>query len=645
MSRFFCNQEVELLAPVGTFEIFDKVIRSGADAVYLGGKILNMRMHRKNYNLSNQEIEKAVNIAHSLNKKIYITVNNLFSQQDIEAAKDYLLFLNEIKPDALIIQDFSMFDLVKSLNISIPLHSSVMMNVHNIATINTLKALGVTRIVASREMDLKTVKLLKSQTNIEFEYFTHGDMCIAHGAQCLYSGVLFGKSSNRGLCMKPCRWNFTIKKDGKLYPSEYPMAVKDMYMYEHIPEMIDAGIVSFKIEGRMRDSDYLINLINCYSDAIDRYIDDPICYDRKKDSEFLFENRKRDLSTGYAFGKPGLSNINRRYEGTGVFYSHGKVFSNPVEEIEISEGRIDEIKNILKENKEQNKKQNKKPSLSVKVNNYIQAKMAIEENVDSIYLSGDVFTPDKPFSKKEVFDLTSNKNKSKIYLCLPRMMSEKDFTEYQHILEKNTLGLDGLVVTNLGAVQMFKSLGIELVGDYCMNTYNHKAANFFKQKGLSLSTLSIEVPLKDAQYTITHSDVPIELVVHGSPVVMYQEHDLYENTEVLNPIRNESNRYIDNNVLVLVDDKGFEHPVFRDNKDRNHVLLYKDICYLPILKELYDIGVARFRIEGCHYSVDNLRSIIKTYKNALENLDKCKELYDSLKPVHAGFTLGSFQFD
>lgn len=154
MSRFFRNQEVELLAPVGTFEIFDNIIRSGADAVYLGGKILNMRMHRK----------------------------------------DYLLFLNEVRPDALIVQDFSVLDLVKGLNIDIPLHSSVMMNVHNIATINALKDLGVTRIVASREMDLKTVKLLQAQTSIEFEYFTHGDMCIAHGAQCLYKETAWIKS-------------------------------------------------------------------------------------------------------------------------------------------------------------------------------------------------------------------------------------------------------------------------------------------------------------------------------------------------------------------------------------------------------------------------------------------------------------------
>ena len=434
MSRFFNNKEIELLAPVGTFEIFEKVIHSGADAVYFGGKKLNMRMHRKDYNLSNDEIEKAIGIAHSLNKKVYVTVNNLLSQQDLKDAEEYLRFLDNVQPDALIIQDLSIVELINSLNLNLTLHSSVMMNVHNLETIVALSECGITRIVASRDMDLQTIKNLHNQTHMEFEYFAHGDMCIAHGAQCLYSGMLFGKSSNRGLCMKPCRWNFTMKKDGLVYPTEFPMAVKDMYMYEHLPEMIEAGIISFKIEGRMKDADFLVTLINYYSDAIDRYIEDPICYDRKKDAQSIYETRLRDLSTCSAFGKPGLSNINRRYEGTGKFYSHGKVFSKPVDEIEISIDKIAEIKSLLKEKISLAQK----PKLSVKVNSYSQAKVAIEVGVDAIYLSGEVFQPNHPFSKSEILKLTKDKRNTKIYLGFPRMMFEEDFSKYDQLLLKIT---------------------------------------------------------------------------------------------------------------------------------------------------------------------------------------------------------------
>ncbi|MCM1991672.1 peptidase U32 family protein [Oceanirhabdus seepicola] len=642
MSRFFNGNEVELLAPAGTFEIFEKIIHSGADAVYFGGKILNMRMHRKDYNFSNDEIKEAIKIAHSLNKKVYITVNNLLSQQDLNVAEEYLRFLEEVQPDALIVQDMGILELVNRFNLNLQLHSSVMMNVHNLETINTLNKLGVSRVVLTRDMDLNTIKALHNQTNMEFEYFAHGDMCVAHGSQCLYSGMLFGKSSNRGLCMKPCRWNFTIKKDGHVYPTEYPMAVKDMYMYEHLPEMIHAGILSFKIEGRMRDSDYLVQLINYYSDAIDRYIEDPISYDRKKDAQAIYENRKRDLSTCSAFGTPGLSNINRRYEGTGKFYSHGRVFSNPVEEIALSEERIQEIKELLTDG---NKLSPHKAKLSVKVNSYSQAKVALEEGADIIYLSGDVFEPNHPFNKSEIVQLTKNKKEAKIYLGLPRMMSADDFSRYSQLLNENDLGIDGLLVTNLGAIEKFKHLGLDLIGDYSLNIYNHTAASFYKNHGLSSATLSVETPIIDAKETLAMSQLPIEVIVHGSPVVMYMDHDLYENTKVLEPIRNEDNKHFDNNVLVLVDDKGYEHPVYRDSLTRNHMLLYKELCYLPFLKELNHIGVNNFRIEGCHYSIDDLRRVLNIYRQSINNLDKCDTLFNSLSPNHGGFTLGAFQFN
>jgi len=634
MSRFFNNKELELLAPAGTFEIFQKIIHSGADAVYLGGKKLNMRMLRSNYNLSNDEIESAIAIAHSLNKKVYVTVNNLLSNDDLKDAEEYLKFLEKVQPDALIIQDFSILEFIKDLNLNLNLHASVMMNVHNLETILALKEAGITRIVASREMDLQNIKQLHTQTDMEFEYFTHGDMCIAHGAQCLYSGMIFGKSSNRGLCMKPCRWNFTMKKDGLAYDTEYPMAVKDMYMYENLPEMIEAGILSFKIEGRMRDADYLVTMINYYSDALNRYIDDPICYDRKKDTKNIYKTRIRDLSTCSAFGKAGLSNINRRSEGT------GKIFSKPIEEIEISESKVEEIKNVLKAQTTIPRK----PKLSVKVNSYSQAKVAIEVGVDAVYLSGEVFQETLPFSKSEIFKLTKGKKATKIYLGLPRMMFEEDFSKYNHLLKSNNLGLDGLIVTNLGAIHKYKSLGLELIGDYSLNIYNHSAASFYKKQGLSIATLSLETPLIDAKEVIIKAPLPIEVIVHGSPSVMYMDYDLYENTKVLESSSDENNCHVDNKILVLVDDKKHEHPIYRDNFGRNHMTLYKELCYLPFLKELNDIGVNNFRIEACHYDNIKLRKILNTYIEAISDLSRCEELFQNLEPSDAGFSLGAFQF-
>lgn len=258
----------------------------------------------------------------------------------MEEAREYLKFLDGARPDALIVQDMAVLELIREMELTVPVHASVMMNVHNLEMIHALKELGVSRVVTSREMDLQTAKLLGSRSGVELEYFIHGDMCSVHGANCYFSSQVFGMSSNRGKCMKPCRWDYRIKRDGYVFPAEYPLAVKDMFMYEHLPELIESGITSFKIEGRMRDQEFMVNLANSYGDAIDRYIDDPLGFDRTVDSKELYKNRKRDFSTAYAFGKPGLTNINRRYEGTGKFYSTGKVFSTPTAERELSEARV-----------------------------------------------------------------------------------------------------------------------------------------------------------------------------------------------------------------------------------------------------------------------------------------------------------------
>lgn len=641
MSRFFDGKEVELLAPAGTFEIFKRMVQSGADAIYCGGKKLNMRIHRKEYNLTDDELREAVEMSHSMGKKLYITLNNLYDYRDLEEAAIFLEFLNELQPDAVLIQDFSIVEMIRKMNLNLNLHSSVMMNIHNLESVKEVQRLGITRVVTSREMELSTIKALKAQTGMEFEYFVHGDMCIAHGSQCLYSGIIFGKSGNRGMCMKPCRWGYSMKKDGKVYPTEYPMAMKDMYMYENIPELIDAGVTSFKVEGRMREMDYLMRLVDCYSDAIDRYIEDPIGYDRKKRAGELYEHRMRDFTTSFAFGNPGLSGINRRYEGTGYFYSTGKVFSNPVEEMEIASERTLKLKELLKTEE----KSAGKPLLAVKVNSFAQAEAAIREGADRIYLSGDVYEPDVPFTKGDVARLAEMKGSADLFLGMPRMMYEGDFSRYRHFIKENQNYLDGLLVTNLGALKAFKGYGLPLAGDFSMNVYNSLAAGFYGARGLSTATASLESPATNTRQLVKDSPIPVELVVHGLPAVMYMEHDLYENTRVLSETGLEGNFHVEDNVLILKDDKGAEHPVYRDWAGRNHMTLYKELCLLPVLGELCSLGTSLIRIEACGYSTEALQRVLKTYKKALEDLQDCQRLFDSMKRERAGFTFGAFNFD
>lgn len=643
MPRYFNGKEVELLAPVGTFEIFKEVIYANCDAVYLGGPSLNMRLMRKGYNFTRQEIVEAAAIAHELGKKVYVTVNNLLNEGELEEARDYLIFLDQSGVDAIIVQDFAILALIRELGLSLHVHSSVMMNVHNREMVTALRELGVTRVVTSREMDLQTTRYIQETTGMEIEYFIHGDMCSVHGANCYFSSMVFGMSSNRGKCLKPCRWDYRVKKDGYVYPTEYPLAVKDMFMYEHIPELIHGGVTSFKIEGRMRDASFVVMLVNAYGNAIDRYIEDPVGFHRSTDYPLLYENRKRDFSTGYAFGRPGLSNINKRYEGTGKFYSTGKVFSTPTEERKLSDKRVQEVSAKLT-NVRGVMSTDQRATLSVHVNNMAQAKVALMNGADHIYLSGDVFLPDRPFTKQDIQELAAIKGGAKIYLGLPRMMSELHFDMYDGLLSGERLPIDGLLVTNLGAIHRFASKGYPLIGDLNLNIFNQLSAQMYAGLGVERFTASIELPLRDLTQLLSNTPVPLEMVVHGSPALMYMEHDLYENTEAFEPIAEEDNQYVDNSVLVLMTDKG-ENPVYRDVHGRCHLMLAKELCLLPVIKELQEAGLAVCRIEGATYTPEQLGVIVSTYKAALTRPDSAKELFSAMQPVYAGYTLGALHFD
>lgn len=680
MARYFNGKEVELLAPVGTFEIFKEVIEANCDAVYMGGPNLNMRMIRKGYNFSLYELEEAIQIAHSYGKKVYVTVNNLLSERELPEAHEYLQFLEQVAPDAIIVQDFAVLGLIRDMKLHLPIHSSVMMNVHNLEMIKALKELGVTRVVTSREMDLMTTRYWQAETGMELEYFIHGDMCSVHGANCYFSSLIFGMSSNRGRCLKPCRWDYRVKKDGYVYPAEYPLAAKDMFMYEHIPELIQGGINSFKIEGRMRDAEFILMLVNSYGGAIDRYIADPVGFERNRDTELLFKNRKRDFSTGYAFGRPGLSNMNRRYEGTGKFYSTGKVFSTPTEERKLTEDRVHELKEhlagvksvrndvttttvqgtgavgamatvvtsatgvITKETTVGTDIEGRRACLAVYVNNVTQARVALEEGADHIYLSGDVYEPDLPFTREDIEEIAGIKGSSSIYMGMPRMMTDLHFEQYEQLLSQDWLPIDGLLLGNIGAIRNFGAKGYPIIGDINLNIYNHMAADFYSRYGVERFTASIELPLEDFSRLIAvHSD-RMEMVVHGSPTIMYMDHDLYDNTTVFEAVGEQDNAFVDNSVLVLMTDKG-ENPVYRDNNGRCHLTLAKELCYLPFLNELREAGLSHFRIEGASYKPGELRKIVRAYRKALDAPEEVGAQFEQLGASYAGYTLGALQFN
>ena len=264
------KNKVELLAPAGDFACFRAAINAGADAVYLGGSKFGARAYANNF--TDDEILEALRLAHLFNKKIYLTVNTLVKEKEISELIPYISPLYEAGLDGVIVQDIGVFQILKENFPKLELHASTQMTVTGIYGAEFLKELGFKRIVPARELSLSEIKHIKEKTGLEIETFIHGAMCYSYSGQCLFSSILGGRSGNRGRCAGPCRLPYV---DSKTRKEVYPLSLKDMYTLPLIPKLIDAGIDSFKIEGRMKSPEYVAGVTSVYRKYIDMYIKNP----------------------------------------------------------------------------------------------------------------------------------------------------------------------------------------------------------------------------------------------------------------------------------------------------------------------------------------------------------------------------------
>lgn len=263
------NKKVELLAPAGNFACFRAAINAGADAVYLGGEKFGARAYAGNF--SSEEIVDALRIAHIFGRKIYLTVNTLVKESEFHELIPYIRPLYEAGLDGVIVQDLGV---LTSLGENFPgfeLHASTQMTVTGVYGAEYLKKLGVCRVVPARELSLDEIRDIKNRTGLEIECFIHGAMCYAYSGQCLFSSILGGRSGNRGRCAGPCRLPYTDKRGNTVYP----LSLKDMYTLSILPELIESGIDSFKIEGRMKSPEYVAGVTAMYRKYIDLYTKNP----------------------------------------------------------------------------------------------------------------------------------------------------------------------------------------------------------------------------------------------------------------------------------------------------------------------------------------------------------------------------------
>lgn len=302
----------ELLAPAGNMEKLKMALLYGADAVYLGGKAFGLRAFGGNF--TNEELQEAVDFAHKLGKKIYVTVNIFPHNSDIAKLPVYLTFLNEIKVDAILVADLGVCTLAKEYAPDVELHISTQANNTNWASVNAWAELGASRVVLAREMSLEEVKEIREKCSVELEMFVHGAMCISYSGRCLMSNYLTGRDANRGSCAQPCRWNYALveeKRPGQYFPvlederGTYIFNSKDMCLLPYLPDVIASGVDSLKIEGRMKSVHYAASVVKAYREAIDSYFAAPEQFEVKKEwVEELDKVSHRAYTTGFYYGRP-----------------------------------------------------------------------------------------------------------------------------------------------------------------------------------------------------------------------------------------------------------------------------------------------------------------------------------------------------
>ena len=305
----------ELLIPASCLEVLKLAIKYGADAVYIGGEMYGLRAKAKNF--SKEDMIEGIKYAHEKGKKVFVTANITAHDKDLEGVKEYFKELKEIKPDAVIISDPGVFMLAKEVCPEIDIHISTQANNVNYADFNFWYGLGATRVVSARELSLDEIAEIRNHipADKEIETFVHGAMCMAYSGRCLLSNYMTGRDANQGACTHPCRWKYHVVEEnrpGEYMPIEenergtYIFNSKDLCMIDYVPELVKAGIDSFKIEGRMKTALYVATVARTYRKAIDDWFESAVLFEANKDwyAEEIKKCTYRNFTTGFFFNKP-----------------------------------------------------------------------------------------------------------------------------------------------------------------------------------------------------------------------------------------------------------------------------------------------------------------------------------------------------
>jgi putative protease len=601
----------ELLAPAGTLEAVEAVLDAGADAIYISGKALNMRQHRASYNFDDDQAEAAINLAHQRHKKLYFTLNSLIFETDLDTLRHVLEWAGRACPDALIVQDLAVASLAREICVHVPLHASTMMNVHNAETAQALKMMGFSRVIASRDIPLRNMTDITETSGLKIECFVHGDMCIAQGAQCYLSGIVFGDSSNCGRCMKPCRWDWKLVSPGESSEFDGPdrgylLARKDLCMLPHIPELVEHGIASLKIEGRMRTAEFLAPVIRLYRQALDAYVADPAHY--APDSQALQEimdRRVRDYTTAHMFGRPGLDGINPSGQREPRFFSQAGPKPRLTLDRDLPARPVTGPTELI-----------------VHVSGIEAAQSALKAGADAVYLNGDGLLPhqdDMAIESVEALLDTCLAQDKRLAVLLPAITDQQDLSEWLPRLE-DLADLDGLTigVSNLGALHLVHELRFrDILANVGFNVANHVAADELSTLGVTHVTAAVEMSLMQLTELLTKARLPVEVLAQGPLPGMLLEHCVLATAK--NTLGPEAcGRPCLADPTVLEDTGGYRYPLVCDRRCRNHLYTATDVCILPNLVRMLTNKVCRLRLECQLDAAETVGAIVRIYRETLD---------------------------
>ena len=577
------KREVEILAPAGSWECLEAAVCAGADAIYIGGSRFGARAHADN--LNEERMLEAIDYVHLHGRKLYMTVNTLLKEQELGELVDYLRPYYEQGLDAVIVQDIGAMRLIREAFPDLPLHVSTQATVTQTLSAQLFQRMGAERIVPARELSLEEIKNMKNATGLEIECFVHGALCYCYSGQCLMSSMIGGRSGNRGECAQPCRLPYRVenRKSADL------MSLKDLCTIDMIPELVEAGIDSFKIEGRMKQPDYVYTVTQMYRKYTDIYLQKGKkgFHVTKEDKEKL-ENcyRRRGYCDGYyrkqngkemlSLKRPGKETepkkekmdyiLQEKIDGT-LNLAEGTaseltvwLHDRPEMTVTVTGDMVQTAKNELRraalsdlevqiteeyrrhmiwseiqaedmsDNKFENSRRNYEIQISVETVEQLKLALA-REYVDRIFISDAIAFDETVIDMLEEYRLNmrDKKHESKICLAMPYIFRKRAMNIYKVYFEKISQYYEGVLVRNWEALEWMKSKGYkgEILSDYNLYGWNNRAIKELSELGIDQYTSSVELNFRELSELSTGGN----LIVYGYQPVMITANCIRRTTE------------------------------------------------------------------------------------------------------------------